>query len=67
MASYVSNEFSLNAESSIMIATLVKDIESEEEANEYLGEEKGIPELPNETKFNKPVYSHDSARGGLNL
>ena len=63
LASYVSNEFSLNAESSIMIATLVKDIESEEEANEYLGEEKGIPELPNETKFTKPVYSYDSATG----
>ncbi|BCN26110.1 sacsin N-terminal ATP-binding-like domain-containing protein [Vibrio alfacsensis] len=61
LASYVSNEFSLNTESSIMIATLVKDIESEEEANEYLGEEKGIPELPNETKFNQRVFSHDFA------
>ncbi|MDH5887690.1 sacsin N-terminal ATP-binding-like domain-containing protein [Vibrio splendidus] len=61
LASYVSNEFSLNPESSIMIATLIKDIESEEEADEYLGEEKGIPELPNETKFNQPTLSHDPA------
>lgn len=54
LASYVSDRFAFDSASSIIISTLIKDIESEEEADKYLGEEKGIPELPKEIKLQQP-------------
>ncbi|WP_426357219.1 hypothetical protein ACPUVO_12150 [Pseudocolwellia sp. HL-MZ19] len=60
LANYVSEEFSLNNGAATMVGTLIREINSQDEANKYLGYENGVPELPQEQIYDQPELTQES-------
>lgn len=66
LTTYVCNAFSLDGlsldtNSSIAIFTLIRDIHSEEKADDFLENEMGIPKLPDDSKFKLPKDSKEAS------